>query len=459
MSIPTLRPYQSQVVAGLRDAYRQGARAPLLVLPTGGGKTVVFSHIAHGASSRGHQVLVLVHRRELIRQASRKMELIGVPHGVIAAGFEGSIGPVQVASVQTLARRLGRMDWAPDLIIIDEAHHAVAGTWSKVLDHWPAALRLGVTATPIRQDGRGLSGRFDTLVQGPTVRELTAQGFLCPARIYAPPVKANLTHLYKKAGDFDQAEAARRMDRPTVTGDAIDHYQRLCPGVPAIAFCCNAAHAEHVTSQFRSAGIRAATILGTTPVKEREALIRDLDFGGLQVLVSVDVISEGTDIPAVTAAILLRPTMSEGLFLQQVGRVLRPAPGKAEALILDHVGNVITHGFPDDDRHWSLDGREDGGGRVDAEKAPVVRQCGVCFAAFPPQPICPVCGTPSQLSIREIQQREGELEELRREQLRREQRRQVGTARTLDELMAVARQRGYHPNWARRLHAARQHHV
>ncbi len=458
MSIPTLRPYQSRAVAELRDAYRHGSRAPLLVLPTGGGKTVVFSHVAHGASARGHHVLVLVHRRELIRQASSKLGQLGVDHGIIAAGFAGSAQPVQVASVQTLARRLGRTDWAPDLIVIDEAHHAVAGTWSKVLEHWPAALRLGVTATPVRQDGRGLSTMFDRLVQGPTVRDLTAQGFLSPARIYAPPVKADLTKLQKRAGDYQSDEASRRMDRPTVTGDAISHYQRLCQGAPAIAFCCSAQHATHVSDQFRQSGIRSAVILGTTPVDEREAMIRDLGRGALQVLVSVDVVSEGTDIPAVTAAILLRPTMSEGLYLQQVGRVLRPAPGKAEAIILDHVGNVITHGFPDDDRHWSLDGREEGTGQLETEKAPIVRQCGVCFAAFPPQPVCPVCGTPSQLSVREIQQREGELQELQREQLRREQRRQVGSARTLDELMAVAKQRGYHPNWARRLHAARHRH-
>lgn len=456
MSIPTLRPYQARAVGDLRDAYRQGSRAPLLVLPTGGGKTVVFSHVAHGASARGHHVLVLVHRRELIRQASSKLGQLGVPHGVIAAGFPGTPQSVQVASVQTLARRLGRMEWAPDLIVIDEAHHAVAGsTWSKVLEHWPAALRLGVTATPVRQDGRGLSAMFDRLVQGPTVRDLTAQGFLSPARVYAPPVKADLTKLQKQAGDYQAAEASRRMDRPTVTGDAISHYQRLCRGAPAIAFCCTAQHAQHVSEQFRSSGIRSAVILGTTPVEEREAMIRDLGTGALRVLVSVDVVSEGTDVPSVTAAILLRPTMSEGLYLQQVGRCLRPAPGKAEALILDHVGNVITHGFPDDDRDWSLDGRDEGTGRLDTEKAPIVRQCGVCFAAFPPQPVCPVCGTPSQLSVREIQQREGELQELQREQLRREQRRQVGSARTLDELLAVARQRGYHPNWARRLYAAR----
>lgn len=458
----TLRDYQARAIHDLRIAYRSGARAPLLVAPTGSGKTVMFSAITQGAVARGRRVLILVHRRELIRQASAKLTMAGVQHGIIAAGFDPSSSPVQVASVQTLARRLERQTWQPDLIVIDEAHHAVAGTWSKVLGHWPEAYRLGVTATPVRRDGRGLGAMFDRLVSGPSVGDLTAQGFLTPAKIYAPPQQFQSIKIRVRSGDYAPEDAAEQLDRPSVTGDAIEHYQRLGRGCSAIAFCCTAEHAENVASQFRDCGIRSHTILGTTPIEQREQLIADLGSGVLQVLVSVDVISEGTDVPSVGAAILLRPTQSEGLYLQQVGRVLRPAPGKEHALVLDHVGNIHRHGFPDDDRDWTLDdsrkhGR--GGGPV----APSVRTCSTCFAAFRPQPVCPMCGAmcaPEQR--RALRQVDGELQELKRvnAQLRadeqRTRRRQQGKARTLVELMAIAKQRGYSPGWAYKIHNARE---
>ena len=454
----TLRPYQSQAVADLRAAFRSGARAPLLVAPTGMGKTVVFSAITAGAVQRGRHVLVLVHRRELIRQASAKLAAVGVAHGVIAAGIQPSNHPVQVASVQTLARRLQLQTWQPDLIVIDEAHHAVAGTWARILDHWPDALRLGVTATPIRADGRGLGAMFDRLVHGPSVAKLIEAQHLSDYTIYAPNLNARLDSLPIRSGDFDKTAAAHALDRPSITGDAIAHYRRLAAGQPAIAFCCTAAHAEHVAAQFQAAGISAATLLGTTPIDEREELIASFAGGSLQVLVSVDVISEGTDVPAAAVAILLRPTQSEGLYLQQVGRVLRPAPGKAHAVILDHVGNVHRHGFPDDHRDWTLDDDRKRGRGSDGPPAPCVRTCEVCFAAFAPQPICPCCGAVAQPSARELRQREGELAELSRQalaQARARDRKQQGRARTLPELIALAKERGYSPGWAYKIYNAR----
>ena len=445
-----LRDYQRQAIADLRAAFRAGARAPLLVAPTGAGKTVIIAAVLQGVASRGQSAIVLVHRRELIAQTSAKLTLAGVEHGIIAAGVSGANASIQVASVQTLARRLDRIAAQPDLIVIDEAHHAAASTWGKALSHWPKALRLGVTATPVRQDGRGLKAVFDRLVLGPSTAELISAGFLCPARIYAPPPVADLSGLHRRAGDYAIDEAAERMDRPIVTGDAIAHYQRLAAGQRAIAFCCNVKHAEHVCAAFNDAGVEAATLLGATDPLRRDATVARFAAGELQVLVTVDVVSEGFDIPAAGCAILLRPTQSLGLYLQQVGRVLRPAPSKAAAIVLDHVGNVHRHGWPDDPREWSLDDRLKRAGAT-GPPAPTVRTCEVCFAAFKPAPVCPCCGTPSKLSAREIQQRDGELQELERNQ----QRRQVGKARSLSELLTVAKQRGYAPGWAYRIHQAR----
>ena len=450
----TLRDYQSQAISDLRAAYRQGARAPLLVCPTGAGKTVMFSAITASAADRGRRVLILVHRRELILQASAKLQLAGVPHGVIAAGHPEADHPVQVASVQTLARRLHRQQWQPDLIVIDEAHHAVAGTWSSVLSHWPQAFRLGVTATPVRRDGQGLQKMFDHMVLGPSVAALTSKGHLSPARIFAPPVVADLSRISIRAGDYSAEQAADRMDRPTVTGDAIAHYMRICAGKRAIAFCCSAKHADSVVNAFTESGVAAATLLGTTSTQHRDHLLRQFVAGTLQLLVTVDVVSEGFDCPDAEAAILLRPTASLGLYLQQVGRVLRPAPGKAHAVILDHVGNVHRHGFPDDHRDWSLDDRLKRS-RAAGAAAPTVRTCQVCFAAFPPQPACPCCGTPVPIQpARQLRQVDGELKELHREAVRQrtQERRR---ARTLPELMAIARQRGYSPAWAWKVHNAR----
>jgi len=449
-----LRHYQHQAVSNLRIAFRSGARAPLLVLPTGGGKTIILAAITHQALTRGARVLILVHRRELIHQTSAKLTALQVPHGIIAAGVDRADAPIQIASVQTLIRRLDTAA-QPDLIIIDEAHHATTGsTWGKILAHWPDASRLGVTATPIRLDGRGLSETFDRLVLGPSVADLTAEGFLCPSRIYAPPMAADLSGLKSRAGDYTIEGAAARMDRASVTGDAIKHYLHYARGKSAVVFCCTVAHANHVVEQFKAANITATTLLGSTVPAERDRAINALANGKLQVLVTVDVVSEGFDCAAAEVAILLRPTQSEGLFLQQVGRVLRPSPGKREAVILDHVGNVHRHGFPDDCRDWSLQGRP----FKTKEVAPSVRTCTICFAAFKPTPQCPVCGTPALPSPREIQQQEGELQELTRdalERVRARDRRQVGQARTLDQLLAIANQRGYSRGWAYKVYQSR----
>lgn len=450
----TLRPYQQRAVHDLRLAIRAGARAPLLVLPTGGGKTVIMADILRSIASRGRTAMVLVHRRELIAQTSAKLTLADVTHGIIAAGTRSADAAIQVASVQTLARRLERTTAQPDLIVVDEAHHAIAGTWRKTLSHWPDALRLGVTATPVRREGRGLREVFDQLVLGPSTADLIADGFLCPARMYAPPAVADLSRLRRRAGDYAVDEAADAMDRPTVTGDAIAHYRRLASGQRAIAFCCNVNHADHVAAAFNQAGIPAATLLGSTDPVRRDAAVERFASGELQVLVTVDVVSEGFDIPAAGCAILLRPTQSLGLYLQQVGRVLRPAPGKTHAVILDHVGNAHRHGWPDDPREWTLEGVQRRAGAA-GPAAPSVRTCPQCFAAFKPAPVCPACGTACAPEPRsELRHVAGELKELQREAVRQRVT-QRKRARTLPELLALAKERGYSPGWAYKVHHAR----
>jgi DNA repair protein RadD len=469
-----LRDYQQDMVGRLRASYGGGHRAPLLVLPTGGGKTFVFCYITANAGARGNRTLILVHRQELLRQTSDSLTSLGVRHGLIAPGAPMAFGQsAQVASVQTLVRRFQHLDragWRPDLIVVDEAHHATAGSWRAVLDRWPAARVLGVTATPCRMDGKGLGadagGVFDDLVGGPQIAELIERGYLAPPDVYAPPVIADLSGLRTIAGDFAKAELAGRMDRPTVTGDAVDHYARICPGVPAIAFCVSVAHAEHVAEQFRAAGWRAASLDGSMADADRRARIADLAGGRLHVLTSCDIISEGTDIPVVGTAILLRPTQSLSLYLQQVGRALRLYPGKASAVILDHVGNTARHGLPDDPRDWSLAGRTKRGREKADDGPPPPITCGGCFRQIrrPAPDRCPSCGTSLKAEkdrMQALELTEGELRRITaddRAAMAAQRKQEQGRAESMAELVKLGAERGY-PNpqgWAWRVWSKRQ---
>ena len=451
-----LRPYQVKAIDMLRQTFMQGFMSACLVMPTGSGKTVVFAEIARSAAAKGRYILILVHRRELVNQASAKLTDAGVDHGIIAAGFPASDHKVQVASVQTLVRRLTTTDFKPDLIIIDEAHHAVAGSWEKITAQWGHARRIGVTATPSRLDGRGLGSHFETLVSGPSVEQLVNGGFLSPHRVFAPPILVDLSQVKTRAGDYANDQLSEAMDRPTITGSACATYRRLADGLPAIAFCCSVKHATSVCESFKAAGYRAKLVTGNMPMDERDEAISGLADGRTQVLCSVDVVSEGTDVPAVSAAILLRPTQSESLYLQQVGRILRPQNGKI-AIVLDHVGSTSKHGFVDDRRDWSLDSKPKRQ-RKD-EPAPSVRQCPKCFAAFKPQPECPCCGHIFQTKTRELSHKEGELHEMRREATRerQEKRKKVGMARTLPELLALAKEKGYKSGWAYKVFYGRKY--
>lgn len=452
-----LRDYQSDLVDGIRNSFRSGKRAPMAVAPTGSGKTVLFSHIAKGTSAKGNRVMILVHRQELLEQTSRTLNSFGLLHGIVAAGRSPDrTQPVQVASVQTLVRRLNF--YRPDLIIIDECHHGVAGSWRKVIDAYPNARILGVTATPERLDGRGLGDVFDDMILGPEVADLIDAGHLCKPKYYAPPQVAKLANIHKTAGDYNKGELAAAMDKAAITGDAVDHYRRICPGVPAVAFCASISHAQHVAEQFQAAGFRAATIDGTLDREQRRDRVKALGDRRLHVLTSCEIINEGFDLPVVTAAILLRPTMSLSLHLQQIGRVLRPSEGKTHSVILDHVGNLASHGFAEDQREWSLDGRKKSKRTKDQEPEVKVMQCEECFCCHPPAPSCPQCGFVYPRRVREIEQVDGDLVEINIDEMRRQKKKEQAGAQSYEDLVALGRSRGYkNPAvWARHVFASRQ---
>jgi DNA repair protein RadD len=222
MTTYQLRPYQLEAVQQIRDAFGQSHRSVLFVLPTGGGKTVLFSHITEATAARGNRVCVLVHRQELLRQASASLDAMGVPHGLVAANRSMDLSqPVQVASVQTLARRLHRFPREFfRLLVVDEAHHSNAGTWAKVLEHFHRSRVLGVTATPCRCDGRGLGEWYSAMVQGPTAAWLTDNGYLAPAKVLAPP-GFQVQGLRRRMGDFDMTQAAQLLEQGQAMGDCL----------------------------------------------------------------------------------------------------------------------------------------------------------------------------------------------------------------------------------------------
>jgi superfamily II DNA or RNA helicase len=457
-----LRDYQRRAVDAVREAFRSGKRRPLLVAPTGAGKTVIFSYITANASLKGHRTTVLVHRAELLTQTSKALQKMGVSHGLVAAGkTPDPTQSVQVASVQTLVRRLDKFP-RPDLIIVDEAHHACAGSWQKVMEAYPSARILGVTATPQRLDGKGLSSAFDDLICGPEVIDLITAGWLSRPVYYAPTT-VDMTGARTTGGDWNRADAEAKTDRPTITGDAVTHYRKLCDGVPAIAFCTSVKHAEHVAQAFNAAGYKAAVLDGSLAPAERASRVAQLGNGGLNLLATCDIVSEGFDLPLVTAAILLRPTQSVSLHLQQIGRVLRPAAGKGRAFILDHVGNCLRHGLAEEPREWSLDGaKKRKKGTAPADDVAAHRQCPACFCVHQPAPICPQCQHVYEVKVRNLEQVDGTLEELKVDlaamRAMKAKRQEQGRAQSLEELIALGKARGYKnpAAWAKHLFHARR---
>lgn len=370
-----LRDYQEDLIAGIRGAFAARKRRVLAVSPTGSGKTITFAYLTQATAARGNTVYIVAHRQEIVDQISGALDIMGVRHGRIQPGHTHTSDPVQVAMIQTLARRLDRVP-QPKFLIVDEAHHGVAGTWATVTAAWPDSYILGVTATPERLDGRGLGAAFDDMILGPSVRSLIERGFLARYRYLAPPVELDLSHVRQRSGDYAVDELAAAVDKAVITGSAVGHYRQHLDGRPAIAFCVTVEHAEHVAAEFQAAGYRAASVDGAMKRGDRRDRIAAIGDGRLHVLTSCELISEGVDVPVVAGAILLRPTKSLGLFLQQVGRALRPKPDGSDAVILDHVGNFSRHGLPDADRVWSLDARKRRPGTAGAT------QCEVCYRVF-----------------------------------------------------------------------------
>lgn len=270
----------------------------------------------------------------------------------------------------TLPRALQSSPARVDLFGIDEAHRAAASSYRTLMDRYPRAVRFGLTATPVRADGRGLSDVFDELVECATTRELIDQGRLVPYRAYEAPDEAlrQLAWMKRSGGDYSISELGALMDQPRLVGDVVREYCERSAGRKAIAFAVNVKHSIHMAKAFRTAGVRAEHLDGAASESHRDRVLADLANGEIDVLCNVNLFTEGWDCPKVSCVIMARPTVSVALYLQSVGRGLRTSPDKQDLIVLDHAGNMQRHGYPDVEREWALESDVDRAARLDREE-------------------------------------------------------------------------------------------
>lgn len=399
-----LRDYQVALIKQVRNLLKNH-KSVLIQGSTGMGKTVLSSFMLKGLADQNKNGFFICHRRELIKQTDESFNEFGIDHAIISSGYKLDIQkPIQICSIGSLINRLQLLP-KPDFIIWDECHHVASASWKKIFDYFPEAHHIGLTATPQRLDGRSLGKFFEIMVQAPSMRELINQEYLSDFDMYAP-FQPDLSQVETKKGDYDLESLDKIINKPSITGCAIEHYKKICNGKRAIVFCVSINHSKSIVQKFNNEGISAAHIDGSMTIKQRDELIESFRSGDLLILSNVDIVSEGFDLPAIEAAILLRPTQSLGLYLQQVGRALRIKAKKTRAIILDHAGNCLRHGMPDYEYKWNLNDTI----KFKSDNANKIKICKSCFLSIPSGRLKCTCGNEDfQFDKRQISEIEGHL--------------------------------------------------
>jgi DNA repair protein RadD len=412
-----LYPHQLDLVAKSRMT---GTKAVLLQAPTGIGKSVIATHIVHSAMSKGGTSWFIVPRRELLRQMSQQYCDAGIEHTFIAQGeqYYPTIGNA-ICSLGTLVRRLDKLV-LPKLAVIDETHYGAAALDTVI--RWlrsHGTFILGLSATPWKSSGQGLGCWYDAMVEGPSIKWLIQEGYLSQYRLFAPD-RLDLSGIRKVAGDYNKSDLAEKMEGDRVlVGNVVKHYTKHAMGKRGVTFTVSRKHSEIVCAAYNANGVPAACIDGETPEDERKRLARALATGELLQLVNVDLLTFGYDLASAAGMEVsiecmsdLRPTKSLALQMQKWGRVLRKKP--EPALIFDHANNVYEHGYPDDERQWTLKDRDRKEGGDRAEQEVKARTCPQCWYTSRPTQVCPNCGFVHPVESREIEEVDGELVELQR---------------------------------------------
>ena len=465
------RDYQTKLISKTYDAWNSGLKNNLVVLPTGGGKSVIISQIILDGFNSNMSQVVMAHRNELVSQMSGHIANRGIPHKIIGSkdvvaritrehrdkygrSFVNPSAPTAVIGVDTLmARQEEYAQWAKqvDRWVLDESHHAIGGVkidkygnpikdkngnlifntdpnkWGKAVSMFTNAQGLGVTATPQRADGQGLGreydGVFDAMFVGPSMRELISREYLADYEIVCPTSDLDTSEAkLSKDGDWSSQSLRKAAKKSHIVGDTVENYIKFASGRSAIVFATDVETAEEMARKFKDAGIAAAQLNGKSNPTIRDKYINDFKNGILKVLVNVDLFDEGFDVPACDVVILARPTASLGKYLQMVGRALRYMPGKV-ALIIDQVSNIVRHGLPDQERVWTLARREKKSKQTPDPDEIKLRPCAKCEKPYMPfLKNCPWCGAEKPLPEpreRSIEIVDGDLILLDRETLER----------------------------------------
>lgn len=428
-----LRGYQQKIHDGVFHSWQHGHKNVLVVSPTGSGKTKTKAAIIKSANMPAIQI---AHRQELVSQISTTLAEMGVRHRIMAAketvkftisrhvktvgnSYYDPQADMMVASVDTLIRRMNdKFINRVGVVDIDEAHHCVPGNkWGRALEMFPRAWGLGVTATPVRTDGQPLGLIYSDMVLGPTTDQLMREGFLCDIKIFAPKASYEIdpAKISKTTGDYNINALREASHDSGIVGDMVNHYKQFANGKRAICFVVDVETAKNVAAKFSDAGVPAAAITEKTPDTIRQNLIeRFADIADPKVLVCVDILSEGVDVPAVECVIFGRKTESLQVFVQQLGRVMRPFPGKEFGIVIDCVDNVIRHKLTFLSKVWELETEGKKKSNKDDDDIPLTA-CTGCFQVYERfHKVCPYCGTPRPVvsRCRDLEAVDGDLTEL-----------------------------------------------
>jgi superfamily II DNA or RNA helicase len=430
-----LRLYQQDTKSQIYAAWAVGARNVMGVGPCGSGKTRIFTNIM--TENKG-AAIAIAHRSELVGQMSLALARNNVTHRIVGQASTASIcrsihfaelgrsfvsahARCVVASVQTLVRHDPDEAWMKEitLVVIDEGHHLLANNiWGTVVKLFPNARVLAMTATPGRADGKGLGryadGLIDVMIEGPSMRDLIDAGYLTDYRLICPPSDLDMSKVpVTNSGDYSRPKAVQAVRQSHVIGDVVGCYKEYAFGKLGVTFTTDLESAGDIANTYRNAGIAAEVINGKTPALVRAAFMRRFRNREILQLVTVDVLGEGVDVPAIEVVSMARPTESLIVYMQQFGRALRPMEGKEKAIIIDHVGNWVRHGLPDVPRVWSLDRRDSKTRNTPTDVIPL-RVCTNCLSAYERIHVkCPFCGARPFFVVRNTPEAiDGDLREM-----------------------------------------------
>ncbi|MGP0570255.1 DEAD/DEAH box helicase [Listeria monocytogenes] len=380
-----------------------------------------------------NNVLFLVHRKELIDQIRNTLTMNDVDMNFVNLGM-----------VQTVVRRLEKTS-EPALIIIDESHHVLANSYKKIINHFSNAKVVGFTATPVRINGGGLGDINDMLIEKVNVKWLIENQFLAPYKYFAPEIVQTETLDIKRTGEFDMTGLDDQFNKRMIWGDVIKHYQKLADGQQAILYASSLYQSQKMAASFEQVGITAAHIDGKTPKAERDHIIQQFRNGEIKVLCNLDLIGEGFDVPDCSTVIMLRPTQSLSLYIQQSMRGMRYRPEKT-SIIIDHVGNVSRFGLPDMERTWTLEPKK--GSNSKKAEAPV-KICPDCFmTVLSSNKQCEHCGHEFKVEVKPIQVDEAaELQEIT-EAVFKVNYSSPNECKNMKELYEYAKEHNYKKGWA-----------